>query len=63
MEAKFDAYKRYNWNSDAKWQLFLSNLTPVPPIALLEKKRRRWYKLSVDRDFDVDYNPEAQQPE
>jgi hypothetical protein len=59
MEAKFDAYKRYNWQGDARWQLFMSNLTPVPPLAVLEKKRRRWYKLNVDRDFDVDYNQDA----
>jgi hypothetical protein len=41
----------------------MSNLTPVPPIAVLEKRRRRWYKLNVDKDFDVEYNPDTAQPE
>jgi hypothetical protein len=63
METKYDAYKRYDWAGDARWQLFMSNLTPVPAIQILEKKRRRWYKLNVDKDFDVDYNPETQQPQ
>lgn len=59
MQAKYDAYKRYNWQGDPKWQLFLSNLLPVPPIAVLEKRRRRWYKLNIDKEFDVEFEPET----
>jgi hypothetical protein len=39
----------------------MSNLTPVPPLAVLEKKRRRWYKLNVDKEFNPDYNAESAQ--
>ena len=61
MDAKYEAYKRHNWQGDDRWQQYMKNLYPVPPLAMLERKRKRWYKLNVDKDFDPDYNPESDQ--
>ena len=60
MDKKYDAYKRYDWAGDEKWQQFLNNLYPVPARDVLEKRRRKWYKSNKDPDFDVNYNPEEQ---
>ncbi len=59
MEQKFKQYRSYDWTLSDKWQNYLSNIFPVPPRDRLEKIRRKWYKENVDKEFDVNYNPEA----
>jgi len=58
MEEKYKRFKDYNYKDDKKWQMYLNNLYPVPPLKLLEKKKRKWYKDNIDQDFDINYNPE-----
>lgn len=56
MEEKYQAYKRFDWASNEKWQAYLKNIYPVPPADRLEKVRRKWYKANVDKLFDVDFS-------
>lgn len=30
----------------------------MPPLAKLEKIKRKWYRTNVDKEFDVDYDPD-----
>ena len=57
MEAKYNDYKRYSWQDDQDWQVYLSNLYPTPVMKVLEKIRRKWYKKNKVTDFDIDYTP------
>ena len=57
MEAKYNEYKRYSWQDDQDWQVYLSNLYPTPVMKVLEKIRRKWYKKNKVTDFDIDYTP------
>ena len=55
-EHKEAQYKAHNWASDEKWQSYLNGVYPVPPLAKLEKIKRRWYRNNVDKQFEVDFN-------
>lgn len=61
MEEKYKAYQKFDWTLNEKWQNYLNNLYPVPPRDLLEKRRKKWYKDNIDKDFDVNYDPSAQE--
>ena len=58
-KAKYEAYKRYDWGTDEKWQQYLNGLYPTPPRDKLEKLRRKWYKKNKVSDFEVDFNEET----
>lgn len=57
MEEKYKAFTKYDWTLSDKWQLYLSNLYPIPPRDRLEKIRRKWYRDNVDKEFDLSYEP------
>ncbi len=59
METKFKEYRKYDWTLSEKWQSYLNNIFPTPSRELLEKKRRKWYKDNIDKEFDVTYEPPA----
>jgi len=56
---KYDTYKRYDWQGDKAWQMYMNNIYPMPTAAKIEKIRRKWYKKNKDPEFDVDFNPET----
>lgn len=60
MEEKFKAYRSFDWTLNNKWQLYLSNLYPVPPRDRLEKIRKKWYRDNIDKEFDLNYEPPAE---
>eukprot|EP00347_Sterkiella_histriomuscorum_P023348 403334989 len=60
MEVKFEAYKKFDWTLNSKWQLYLSNLFPMPPRERLEKLRKKWYRDNIDKEFDLNYEPSAE---
>lgn len=60
-QEKYEAYKRYNWEGDEKWQAYLNNMTVTQNAnasKIVEKKRRQWYKKNKVSDFNVDYEPQ-----
>ena len=40
----------------------MNGLYPTPPPAKMEKFRRKWYKKTLDPDFDIDFVPESEKP-
>ena len=54
-EVKETQFKAYDWSSNERWQQYLKNVYPMPPLNRLEKMKRKWYKNNVDKDFDVDF--------
>lgn len=58
MEEKFKKYKEYDYKGNQKWQLYLNGLYPMPPLKALEKRKRKWYRDNIDKDFDINYEPD-----
>lgn len=38
--------------------MYLNNIYPMPSLKILEKKKKKWYKDNIDKDFDVNYEPD-----
>ena len=55
MEEKFKAYEKYDWSKSSGWINYYDNLYPAPPLKVLDKFKRKWYKKNIDSDFIVDY--------
>ena len=58
-ESKWKSYQTYDWANNEKWQMYLTNLYPMPNHKIVEKRRRVWYKKNIEPDFDVEYDPDA----
>ena len=54
-EHKETQFKSYDWSTNERWQQYLKNVYPMPPLNRLDKMKRKWYKNNVDKDFDVDF--------
>lgn len=61
MDAKFKAYKDYNFRGNQDWQKYLDALYPTPTMKQLEKRRRKWYRDHIDKDFDPEFEPGEEQ--
>ena len=59
MEDKYSAYQKFDWTLNNKWQLYLSNLYPIPARDRLEILRKRWYRDNIDKEFDISYEPSS----
>ena len=57
MEEKYKKFESHNWRDDDKWQAKLKNLYPPPAGYLLDKLKKKHFRDTVDKDFDVDYKP------
>ena len=58
MEEKYRKYKQFDWKNSEKWQQYYCNIVPVPPMARLEKIKRKWFRTNIDKEFDVDFDPD-----
>jgi hypothetical protein len=60
-------YQSFDFNGNAQWNEYLKNIFPTPTGALLEKKKKQWYKNNIDPDFDVNFGtsepPKEEKPE
>lgn len=61
MEAKYKKFKEFNWKDSEEWQSYFRNLYPTPPGSKIEKYKKKFYKLKIDPDFDVNYLPPEEQ--
>jgi hypothetical protein len=57
MEAKFKKFQEFNWKDSEEWQSYYRNLFPTPPGNKIDRYKRKFYKLKIDSDFDINYNP------
>eukprot|EP00743_Colponemidia_sp_Colp-15_P002381 GILK01002580.1.p1 GENE.GILK01002580.1~~GILK01002580.1.p1 ORF type:complete len:232 (-),score=37.13 GILK01002580.1:175-870(-) len=49
-----EAFLAFDFSADARWQTYFSNLYPTPPMKLVNKYKKKWYKANVDPSFNVD---------
>jgi len=59
MEIKYKSFKDYDWRNSSEWQLYYENLFPKPPGNRIEFWKKKFYKLKVDSDFDINWEPPA----
>ena len=55
MEEKFKKFKEFKFEESEKWQIYLSNLHPTPSYKLIDKFKRKWYRMNIDKGFDITY--------
>lgn len=58
MEEKYKAFTEFDW-ADDRWHAYLDNLYPPPDYKQVAKFKKKWYKKTIDNDFDVTYDPDA----
>ena len=61
MEEKYKKFLQVDWTGNKDWQLYFSNLTPTPPGNKVLHFKKKFYKLKIDSDFDITYEPPQQQ--
>ena len=59
MEIKYKAFSQFDWRNSAEWQLYYENLTPKPPGNRVEFWKKKFYRLKIDGDFDIKWEPPA----
>lgn len=57
MEEKYKRFQEYDWSKSQEWQNYYSNLFPTPPGNKIEHFKKKFYRLKVDNDFDVNFVP------
>lgn len=58
MAEGYEKFLEFDW-SDERWQAYLEGLYPPPSHKQVLKFKKKWYKRTVDPDFDETYEPAA----
>jgi hypothetical protein len=58
MDEKFKQFLNYDWVNSQEWRTYYDNLYPVPPGNKILYYKKKFYKLKVDNEFDLTYQPE-----
>lgn len=48
MEHKYKDYEKFDWTLNDKWQIYFSNIFPIPAREQLQKIKKKWYKNNID---------------
>lgn len=59
MEQKYKEFEKFDWTLNDKWQTYLNNIFPTPPLDRIKKYRKKWYRDNVDKDFDITWEPSS----
>jgi hypothetical protein len=57
MENKYMEFIRYDWDNSEEWKNYLENIFPPPPQSRILYYKKKFYKLKVDSNFDINYIP------
>jgi len=55
MDEKHKQFKQFNWFTSKEWLQYYENLYPKPPSNRIEFWKKKFYKLKVDSEFDMNY--------
>eukprot|EP00826_Nyctotherus_ovalis_P062192 TRINITY_DN8956_c0_g2_i14.p1 TRINITY_DN8956_c0_g2~~TRINITY_DN8956_c0_g2_i14.p1 ORF type:complete len:312 (-),score=73.76 TRINITY_DN8956_c0_g2_i14:26-961(-) len=59
MEEKHKEYLNYNFSDNEEFRRYIDGIEPPPPLSKIERYKKKFYRLKVDKDFDVDYEPQS----
>lgn len=51
------AFDNFDWAGSSEWQMYYSNITPTPPGNKIPYFKKRFYRLKIDPDFDINWTP------
>jgi hypothetical protein len=57
MEEKYKNFSAFDWVNSNEWQTYFDNLYPTPPGNKVLYYKKKFYKLKIDPEFDLDYEP------
>ena len=57
MEVKYKQFSNFDWTKSSEWQSYYTNLFPTPAANKIDYYKRKFYRLKIDNDFDVNYFP------
>ena len=57
MENKYQEFLNYDWSNSSEWRAYYNNLFPAPTGARIDHYKKKFYKLKIDPDFDINYVP------
>ena len=60
MEEKYKKFIEYTWNNSDEWKNYYDNLYPQPPANRTLYWKRKFYRLKIDPEFDVNFSAETQ---
>ena len=61
MDEKFKQFQAYDWVNCPEWRIYYDNLYPIPPGNKVIYYKKKFYKLKVDNNFDLNYDPQPQE--
>lgn len=61
MAEGYQKFLDFDW-SDDRWQTYLNGLYPPPNHKQVLKFKKKWYKKTIDSDFDDTYEPPSSMP-
>ena len=59
MDEKYRRFKDFNWSTSKEWLQYYENLYPKPPSNRLDFWKKKFYKLKVDSEFDLNYESQT----
>lgn len=62
MEQKYRDFLSYDFDGDEQFRRYLDAIEPPPPLNMLGRYKKKFYRLKVDREFDVEYEPATAKP-
>jgi len=62
MEQKYKEFLNYNFTDNEQFRRYLDAIEPPPPHSMIDRYKKKFYRLKVDKDFDIDYEPEKKVP-
>jgi len=60
MEEKYKEFLKYDFGANEEFRRYLDAIEPPPPLSKIELYKKKFYRLKVDKEFDIKYEPDAQ---
>lgn len=54
--SQIQAFKEYDFDSNSKFKKYIMGIYPEPKGLLLRKYKRKFFKIEVDPDFDINFD-------
>ena len=59
-ERKYNSFLKYDFDNDEKFHQYVTALEPNPNMTNILKHMKNYYKEYVDKNFDVNYDPDEE---
>lgn len=56
---EYQVFLDFDWEGDERWNSYVNGLYPPPNSRQILKFKKKWYKKTIDPEFDDSYDPPA----